>query len=426
MSVFYTFFNGIAAMSMELFKCHPNPNGKSTLYNQRDIICNEDDWNSVLGVAIASTMVYCVGALVLFGYIMIKAPEGFQEPRFQKRWKFLFIKYRPDVYWWSFIFLAKGVVLNFGFVVLNAGVEILCWVFIALLLYLVFVVKYKPWRHTVCNSMELLTNFSLITCAFIAVVWAKKDSSTERSMEVLAVIVSLSPFVCVIIFTMILLYPGKLRRMLAKEAHKTMVEDTWLQRHLVKDLMTVGAFLKSLDDTQLTEMLVRVSDFDKVCLQHTVTVCMTEGALPELRPRGGARVAVRGLSKSFSHSEEEGTNGDTTKKADKVQDSAPSVEQQDTLVTPYPVHVADPKKAAHVLYEMEPIDMSESFRNNPPGPSKLFHSAYDITVHGYVSMGGVTTPRDSVAALGMTPPGTPRSGGTPPNPRSPRQQSRIQ
>ena len=69
-SVSYTSFNGVVAMSIDLFKGAPNPNGLSTMYNQRDVFCYADGLNSLLVVAIICVTVYRVGAMALFGVAM--------------------------------------------------------------------------------------------------------------------------------------------------------------------------------------------------------------------------------------------------------------------------------------------------------------------------------------------------------------------
>merc|ERR1712226_1161004 len=110
-------------MSFTLFRCVQNPNEEWTLTKDRSILCYEDKWFSMLAVAIASVLLYCVAFLVLLVCVICLVPRGsrFQVPGFQMRWKFLFIKFRPEAYWWGLVFLSRGIIMNAGFVMLTLG-----------------------------------------------------------------------------------------------------------------------------------------------------------------------------------------------------------------------------------------------------------------------------------------------------------------
>merc|ERR1712151_233314 len=116
-------FAGIASMCLNVFKCKPNPNHKWNLIVDRSIVCNEQEWMEVLGMSIAAVVVECLLVLLLFVYIIFIAPSRFHDRNFQMRWKFLFVKYRPDVYWWSLPIVLKPVLFNFCFIIGRNGVS---------------------------------------------------------------------------------------------------------------------------------------------------------------------------------------------------------------------------------------------------------------------------------------------------------------
>ena len=172
-------------MSMDLFKGAPNPNGLSTMYNLRDVICYADELNSLLVVAIICVTVYCVGAMALSSVAMYRAPSQFQNIRFQKRWKFLFVKYRPGTHWWSFVHLAKGVVLVAGYVILKTGLGRLSGIMFGLVAYSMLVIGFRPWRHAIVNGMESLPQTSPILCVALALFWAERDIQMDHDLAVL-------------------------------------------------------------------------------------------------------------------------------------------------------------------------------------------------------------------------------------------------
>ena len=115
----------------------------------------------------------------------VRAPSQFQNIRFQKRWKFLFIKYRPGTHWWSFVHLAKGVVLIAGYVILKTGLGMLSWIMFGLVAYLMLVIGFRPWRHAIVNGMESLPQTSPILCVALALFWAERDIQMDHDLAVL-------------------------------------------------------------------------------------------------------------------------------------------------------------------------------------------------------------------------------------------------
>merc|ERR1719473_1369640 len=82
LAVILTFFAGIVSMCITIFKCHDNPNGKSTLLKDESIICYEDKWNSMLALAIVSCIVYILGFGAFCIWVICVAPERFQDVHF--------------------------------------------------------------------------------------------------------------------------------------------------------------------------------------------------------------------------------------------------------------------------------------------------------------------------------------------------------
>jgi len=109
------------------------------------------------------------------------------------RWKFLFIKYRPDVYWWSMAFLSKGVVINFGIAVIGGGVGQLYWIMSCSALYVGAVMFMMPWRHRLANVLEIVTGISVMFCASMTCLFAPIDKETKNELGVASIVVSFLP-----------------------------------------------------------------------------------------------------------------------------------------------------------------------------------------------------------------------------------------
>lgn len=161
MSIIYTFFNSISGISLTLFKCQENPNGKETLLADLSIICYGDRWTDLLGVGLAAITVYCFGCLVLLSGVIVVAPRHFQNMRFQMRWKFLFIKYRADVWWWAVPFLLKNFLYQLCFVVTPDPTWQSLWMLTITVLYAGGVCGYLPYRMRYANTLEIIVCISI-------------------------------------------------------------------------------------------------------------------------------------------------------------------------------------------------------------------------------------------------------------------------
>ena len=177
-SIILTFFAGIVSMCITIFKCHDNPNGKWTLSRDESVICYEDKWSSMLALACISCIVYILGFGALCVYIITVAPHRFQEVSFQRRWKFLFIKYRPDVWWWTIAFCLKSFLMNIGFIFLDTGIAQMLWILAVCAIYAGHAMYWNPWRHRNANFAEVYGHMVLLAVLAI-LVWYSYESAED-------------------------------------------------------------------------------------------------------------------------------------------------------------------------------------------------------------------------------------------------------
>jgi len=180
MSLMFTFFSAISSVSLLLFKCRDNPNEKTTLSSDLSITCmTSEKWQSMLVIAIFAVLLYCVGFGAIFTRAIYWATIGdtFSDRGFQMRWKFLFIKFRPDVWWWALLFLMKNFLTNFGFALMASGIEQLYWIITVIVLYTFMVVTYMPYREPIVNAVEIFASFGLIYIASLMSWFAAKDNA---------------------------------------------------------------------------------------------------------------------------------------------------------------------------------------------------------------------------------------------------------
>lgn len=130
--------------------------------SQADILCGEDDWNSLMAISLIGIILFCGGFFVLNIWIACVAPKRFNEVQFQKRWKFLFIKYRPSCWWWGLTLLVKGIWINLPTVVFDFGAAQILWLQSAIVIYLVGCFAFMPWRNFTVGALDILMHAILI------------------------------------------------------------------------------------------------------------------------------------------------------------------------------------------------------------------------------------------------------------------------
>jgi len=267
-SILFTFYPGIASMSMSLFKCSDNPNGKITLAADQTILCFEGDWNSNLGIAIAAILIYCVACLGLFIGIILIAPKRFHETSFQMRWKFLFIKYRPDVYWWSVLFLFKCIFINIGFIFLLDAVAQLYWMFFAILVYLTVTVMYLPWRHPEANALEIIVNGSILAVTSMCTWFADRNDELDSGMATFVAIFSFAPFLIYGSLALVLLYPQYLVTVQGK--------DPIADESVLMDITKVSQLLSALSMEELRSLLAVMDKTAQNTLIRSCSIVLSE------------------------------------------------------------------------------------------------------------------------------------------------------
>lgn len=268
-SIIYSFFVGIASMSMLLFKCKSNPNGKKTLIPDLSVICHEAEWSSMLGVAIVSVALHCCGLVALFSYVTLIAPKSFASPSFQKRWKFLFIKYRLDVHWWGTVFLLKGLILNLGPVVFTTLPGRIYWMLMSCSAYLAALLIFLPWRIRAATILDGSINLNVNLILSLLFWFADYDDEFKEPLSVFTVVVSCLPFCYFLFVATFVLFP------VLKNLSNPEIQNRKMDSFVANLKQTMTA-LSSMEENQLKETYLELSQNDQKLLRDTMLCLQAE------------------------------------------------------------------------------------------------------------------------------------------------------
>eukprot|EP00927_Polykrikos_kofoidii_P005388 TRINITY_DN12133_c0_g1_i5.p1 TRINITY_DN12133_c0_g1~~TRINITY_DN12133_c0_g1_i5.p1 ORF type:complete len:1314 (-),score=134.90 TRINITY_DN12133_c0_g1_i5:23-3964(-) len=293
-SLILTFFAGIAAMCLDTFKCHSNPNGLRTLNADESIICGGSTWQEVAAVSTVAATVYLGGLGALFTWAVIVSPRRFEDARFRLMWKFLFIKNRPEVYWWSLPFILKGVLLNVVFTLFDTGVWQVATIMAVVGLYLACEVHWFPWRHIGVNYLDFFSHLALILILALSLWFARESVSDEaivlsvsRGVSTSIVIVSMSPLVLAALLAWSLC-----RWQLGPAEHEKRAETIVRMANHLEALV-------ALEQEALTRFVSGISPWDLFYIEKASNVLWVEFA-GVISRRATAKLVTRTHLSSFS------------------------------------------------------------------------------------------------------------------------------
>lgn len=207
--ILQTVFIALAGIMVVPLQCYLHPNGKSSLTEFPQVLC----WRSsdhttmvVLGAAVAFLFVIPYVAFCLFGTYVVVKPSGLtttkgdmlQGVRDMMRYRFLLFRFRPDMWWWGNVFLARQLALVFapsvpsetphGQIVYVVGI---------LISYGLAQAHYWPWKAPEFNCLDLF-----ITGCLVMII--------ATSTAFLAAPDSLDAYILVMMFFIFILFSGTL------------------------------------------------------------------------------------------------------------------------------------------------------------------------------------------------------------------------
>jgi len=265
MGIFNTFFMGICQQTFSLFQCYEHPNGKRSLRSQADVLCDSDTWNELVAAALVSILLFCLGAVVLFTYIIAVAHLNFSNVRFRRRWKFLFIRFRPSVQWWAVMLLAKGIWVNLATVIFDKGTRQLVWLMVGILGYLVATLVYSPWRNPFCEHLDVIVHMTVVILFAFLPYFAFPEDATEDDDKYAHsyFVISLIPFITIAVF-LVVLFKQRLSPTVDlgnyKKVAKSMSED----------------FIRLRDPAKLESVVAKLNARDLGILQEAHTIIAAE------------------------------------------------------------------------------------------------------------------------------------------------------
>jgi len=265
LSLLFAFYVAVCKGAIDVFLCNSHPNDTRTLSRAPYVYCDSDDWQSMFGVGVFALVVFCLLTGAVFSYQLWIAPQVFHLPYFQKRWKFLVMKFRPDIWWWGAVWLFKGLLMNLVLLSTTSFGQ-LFGLFLVMCGYLIAAVSYYPWRFKSANLLELQISVSIIVIAFLALCNDTYEFEEDETAT-WCFIVSCSPMACFFVLSLGLMTQASLR---VQEWTQARYEIIGL--HLQRSFAPMG----EVKQEDLVSMLSRVNPSDRHALVAAADIILAE------------------------------------------------------------------------------------------------------------------------------------------------------
>jgi len=150
------------------FQCYTHPNGKQSVIQFAMVLCHETSAHGVMvgaAIVLALTILAPFVALNLFGALF--GPKWGSSRLVMFR--FLFYRFRPDVWWWGIIFLMRQVLLAFTPAVMpdDPYAQIIL-VSVILAVYLGGSAAWWPWKSNELSLFDLVSGLFVMTIIIAA------------------------------------------------------------------------------------------------------------------------------------------------------------------------------------------------------------------------------------------------------------------
>lgn len=122
------------------------------------------------------------------------------------RWKFVFLRFRPGMYWWSLVLLAKAIWICLTTVAFTLGGSQVMWIESGIIVYLIAVSQVQPWRMRILQPLDLVAHGMLAYIIGTSAMFVEPDSDEGSTLGLAISLLSLWPLLIFLVAIGVLAY----------------------------------------------------------------------------------------------------------------------------------------------------------------------------------------------------------------------------
>lgn len=262
------------------FVCYDHPtDGESSIVAFNSILCGEDPRHgSLQAIAITALLLFPIPFFAAACMMTYAAAERTRtDPAFILRWKFLFVRFRPTLYYWSIPFLMR----NFGFgitPVIARGNTLLSLVLMLIIAVLALVAQciMMPWHVNIVNCLDIVLLTTVVAISGTSISLIPSDLIDEHAAGIVVSVLVLvqTLFIGIVIGSTIyqcVKHKGK--------EYRTEENRDWA-RSLAHDIQMIGKALAASDLSEQKDCFLSLSDYDLKKISNSVQLLALLYELP--------------------------------------------------------------------------------------------------------------------------------------------------
>jgi hypothetical protein len=186
-SMFLAFYLAIALQALSFFMCYPHPNGKSSLRSRPEVLCHEPEWASMMGVTLASILVYCVSTVAAIIFLVRVSAKHYHSEGFRISTAFIFRRFRVNCGYWTIVLIAKNLWISLSTVVFTQVDGQIMWFIMGVLAYVIACLAVAPYRHHIVSLVDIGAHamIAYIFCGTIFFAETTKESQDRMGLVLL-------------------------------------------------------------------------------------------------------------------------------------------------------------------------------------------------------------------------------------------------
>ncbi|CAK0874425.1 unnamed protein product [Prorocentrum cordatum] len=163
---FQVVFIALVGVSMVPLQCYSHPNGEKSIVMYPEFLCGQDEHTTLVAFGIVVFLFVVLPALALHIWATIKATSSTlrigANAALLVRFRFVFYRFRPDVWWWGNVYMIRQLLLAMGPIVQpdDPNFQVI-FVVATLSFYVALLCAYWPWKTPELNLLDCISSLML-------------------------------------------------------------------------------------------------------------------------------------------------------------------------------------------------------------------------------------------------------------------------
>jgi hypothetical protein len=163
---FQVVFIALVGVAMVPLQCYTHPNGEKSIVTYPELVCGEDEHTTLVILSIVLLLLVVLPTLVLHIWATIKANSSTLRAgagaNLLVRCRFVFYRFRPDVWWWGNVYMIRQLLLAMGPIVQPDDPNFqVVFVVATLSFYVAALCFYWPWKTQELNILDCMSSMML-------------------------------------------------------------------------------------------------------------------------------------------------------------------------------------------------------------------------------------------------------------------------